>query len=107
VVSISLYGCETWSLTEQQLGRLRVMQAQHFRAMSRVTRKHAWTHHISTQELGRQLGLDSIDMYVARRQARWLGHVRRMPFLCPSSRGCRAACSRRGCRTGAQRGRRR
>ena len=26
-----------------------------------------WTHHISTQELGRQLGLDSIDMYVARR----------------------------------------
>lgn len=80
VMSITLYGCETWSLTERQLSRLRVMQARHFRAMSGVTRTDTWVHHISTQELGWQLGLDSIDMYVARRQARWLGHVRRMPF---------------------------
>ena len=80
VVSITLYGCETWSLTEALLDRLRVAQAQHFRAMSRVTRVHAWQHHISTQALGQQLGLDSIDTYIARRQLRWLGHVSRMDF---------------------------
>ena len=52
VLSITLYGCETWSLTERLNQRLRVMQAQHLRAMSRVTHKHSWQHHISTQELG-------------------------------------------------------
>ena len=80
VISISLYGSETWSLTELLLQRLRVMQAHHFRVMSRVTRKHVWDNHITTQALGQQLGLEMIDMYLARRQARWVGHVSRMPF---------------------------
>ena len=54
------------------------MHAQHLRAMCRVTRTHVWKHHISTQELGQRLGLNSIDFYVARRQLRWAGHVSRM-----------------------------
>ena len=80
VISITLYGSETWSLTEALYDRLRVMQAGHFRGMLRITRKHSWEHHISTQALGQQLGLDSIDLCVARRQLRWLGHVSRMDF---------------------------
>jgi hypothetical protein len=80
VLSITPYGSETWSLPEELLRRLRGMHAQHLRSMCRVTRTHIWEHHISTQELGQRLGLDTIDMYIARRQARWLGHVRRMPF---------------------------
>jgi len=56
------------------------MQAQHFRAMSRVTRMHAWEHHISTQQLGRELGIPSVDHLIARRQLRWAGHVSRMDF---------------------------
>ena len=99
VISITLYGCEMWSLTEALYDRLRVMQAGHFRAMLRITRKHTWEHHISTQALGQQLGLVPIDLCVARRQLRWLGHTRRMDFdfsrlACPH-----VACSRRGCRT--------
>ena len=80
VLSIMLYGCETWCLTEQLLQRLRVAQAQHFRAMCRITRKQSWQHHISTQALGQQLGIDLIDTCIARRQLRWLGHVSRMDF---------------------------
>ena len=80
VLSISLYGCETWSLTEELSQRLRGMHAQHLRAMCRVTRTHVWKHHISTQELGQRLGLDSIDVYIARRQLRWAGHVSRMDY---------------------------
>ena len=80
VVSITLYGCETWSLPEPLYQRLRVMQAQHLRVMCHVSRTQAWDQHISTQALGQRLALLSIDMYVARRQARWLGHVSRMPF---------------------------
>lgn len=48
--------------------------------MCRATRKQTWQHHISTQALGQQLGIDSIDMCIARRQLRWLGHVSRMDF---------------------------
>ena len=80
VLSIGLFGCECWCLSEVLWRRLRCFHAQCLRAMCRVTRKHAWDHHISTQELGQRLGLESIDFYVARRQARWLGHVARMPF---------------------------
>ena len=56
------------------------MHALHVRGMCRVTRKHMWDHHISTCELSQRLGLDSIDMYIARRQLRWLGHVTRMDY---------------------------
>ena len=77
VLSVLLYGSECWSLTEELLQRLRVFHAQCLRGMCRVTRKHTWEHHISTQELGQRLGLslNSIDYYVARRQLCWLGHV--------------------------------
>ena len=80
VLLITLYGCESWSLTEVLLGRLRRMHALHVRGMCRVTRKHMMDHHISTCELSQRLGLDSIDMYIARRQLRWLGHVARMDY---------------------------
>jgi len=37
---------------------------------------------IPTREIETELGLDSMDKYIARRQLRWLGHVSRMPFDC-------------------------
>ena len=80
VLNISLYGCESWSLTEVLHLQLRRMHAWHLRSMCRVTLKHVWDHRISIHELGQRLQLDSIDMYVARRQLRWIGHVVRMDF---------------------------
>ena len=38
VLSTVLYGCETWSLTEELYRRLRCMHAHHLRAMCRVSR---------------------------------------------------------------------
>ena len=46
----------------------------------RVTHLHTWRWHITTQELEQRMGLDSIDVCIARRQLRWLGHVSRMDF---------------------------
>jgi hypothetical protein len=80
ILSILLYGCEGWSLTERHRQQLRVFHAQCLRAMCRVTRKHTWDHHISTQELGQRLGIETIDTYITRRQLRWGGHVRRMDY---------------------------
>ena len=62
------------------LQQLRVLHARCLRSMCRVTRKHTWDHHISTEELMSRTGLDSADFYVAQRQLRWLGHVARMDF---------------------------
>ena len=67
-------------MTEELYRRLRCMHAHHLRAMCRVSRSQAWEHHISAQELGQRLGLDSIEFYIARRQLRWLGDVSRMPY---------------------------
>jgi len=80
ILSILLYGCESWSLTERHRQRLRVFHAQCLRAMCRVTRKHVWDHHTTTQELGQRLGIETIDTYINRRQLRWVGHVRRMDY---------------------------
>ena len=47
-------------LTEVLMQQLRVFHAQSVRAMCRVTRKHTWEHHISSEQLRERLGLDSI-----------------------------------------------
>ena len=60
------------------LNRLRVFHARCVRSMCRVSRKHTWLHRISTGELEQRLGIDTIDMYLKRRQLRWAGHVARM-----------------------------
>ena len=46
----------------------------------RATRKHMWDHHISTQALGQDMAIDSMDAHITRRQLRYLGHVSRMDF---------------------------
>ena len=80
ILAILLNGAESWSVTEVMRRRLRVFHARCVRAMCRVSRKHTWEHHISTATLERRLGIDSIDMYLSRRQLRWLGHIRRMEY---------------------------
>ena len=80
VLSILLYGVESWCLTEHLYDRLRVFHARCLRCICYVSRKHTREHHISTESLMKQLGVDAIDFYVARRQLGWAGHMRRMDF---------------------------
>ena len=67
-------------LTEAMRHRLRCFHAQCLRVMSHVTRLRTWQEGISTAALAREIGLDSMDNYVHRRQLRYVGHVFRMPF---------------------------
>ena len=80
VLAVLLHGSESWCLTEVLFNRLRCFHAQCARAMCRVTRKHTRERLIPTASLLRSLGLETIDVYVTRRQLRWAGHVARMPF---------------------------
>ena len=77
---VSIYGCESWCLKETLCNELRKFHARCVRTMNRTNLHHTWIHHISTKNLVKELGLDSMNSYIARRQLRWLGHVRRMPF---------------------------
>ena len=80
ILSIMLYGSETWSLTEKLYNQLRRFHARCVRAMCRVNLLHTRLHHISTLELLNRLKLKDIDSYFTRRHLRWAGHVARMSF---------------------------
>ena len=79
-VHMRLYGCESWCLKATLYKKLRQFHARCVRTMSRTNLHHTWIHRISTENLEKELGLDSMNNYIARRQLRWLGHVSRMPF---------------------------
>jgi hypothetical protein len=78
ILSILLYGCECWSLTEKILSRLRVFHNQCVRTMCRVTRKHTWKHSITDETLRQRLNLHPVEFYIYGRQLIWLGKVTRM-----------------------------
>jgi hypothetical protein len=78
ILSILLYGAETWSLTELLFHRLRTFHATCVRAMCLVTKRQVRKERISTESLKQRLGMHSIDVYDFRRQLAWAGHVSRM-----------------------------
>ena len=79
-MSLRMQPCESWCLKETLYKDLRQFHARCVRTMSRTNLHHTWIHRISTKNLEKELGLDSMNNYIARRQLRWLGHVSRMPF---------------------------
>ena len=80
VLSILLYGSETWCLTEKLLNRLRTFHARCLRSMCRINRFHVWKLRISTDHLQKKLNIPSMDSIILQRQLRWAGHVARMEF---------------------------
>ena len=80
ILSILLYGSESWCLTEILFKKLRTFHARCVRAMCRVNRWHTRIHRISNDDLLSRLDLKSIDSYVTRRQMQWAGHLARMPY---------------------------
>ncbi len=78
ILSILLYECECWSLTEKAMFRLRVFHNQYIRSMCRVTRKHTWKRIISDDSLRQRMNLHPIEFYIYGRQLCLLGKVARM-----------------------------
>ena len=78
MLSILLYGSESWCLTEVLASRLRRFHNKCVRIMCRVTRHQTWKHRIRTEVLLQRVGVRGMDYYLAARQLRWVGHVMRM-----------------------------
>ena len=80
ILSILLYGCETWSLPKQVLNRLQLFHNNCVRAMCRVSMWHVREHRITQANLEHRLQREPFKFYLARRRLRWAGHVLRMPM---------------------------
>ena len=79
-LSICLYGCESWCLTEKAVLQVLQFHAGCLRTLSHITLTQSRMYQIPTREIETEIRLASMHKYIARRQLRWLGHVSRMPF---------------------------
>jgi hypothetical protein len=78
VLSVLLYGSESWALREDLFNRLRSFHNRCARTMCRVTMAHTIRCRIQTATLLERLGLRPNDEYYHNRILRWAGHVARM-----------------------------
>ena len=78
ILSILLYGVESWCLTKKLFSMLRIFHNRCVRSMCRVTVTECYNLRISNEEILRRLNSRKIDDYITKRQLRWAGHVARM-----------------------------
>jgi hypothetical protein len=79
VLSVLLYGCESWCLTQKgMLTPLRNWHNKRIREMCRVTMHQVELYGITSVELQKRIGIWDLDYYVGRRTLQWVGHVVRM-----------------------------
>jgi hypothetical protein len=73
VLSILLYGSESWALTKKHRDKLRGFHRKCVRSMCCISMWHVQEHRITAQQLEDRLGVQSLETYLVRRRLRWLG----------------------------------
>jgi len=74
ILSILLYGCETWSCTAADLKKLETFHNACLRCICGVCKRS----HIYVSDLRKLAGEQSIESRIVRARLRWLGHISRM-----------------------------
>lgn len=75
VLSVLLYGAETWPLCKTLASRVRGFDSRALRTIEGVR----WYDHVTNEELRERTGQANILRVLAQRRVRWLGHVLRRP----------------------------
>ena len=75
VLSVLLYGAETWALHAAEITRLRTFYLQCLRRILRVT---AYINHITNEEVLRCTEMPKVEKLLQRTRLWWLGHLVRM-----------------------------
>ena len=74
VLSILLYGCETWTIIDRHVSRLRVFQLKCLRGICGIS----LLSHITNEAVLKRCDMVYVDKEIQYRRLRWLGHVGRM-----------------------------
>ncbi len=80
VLSVLLYGCESWSLKASDLAALSAWHNACLRTMCRITMLQVREHRISNEDIYTRTGVKPIEFYFSCRTLQWAGHVARMPL---------------------------
>ena len=75
VISILIYGCESWKGLKEIENRVRRFESGCLRKIMNIR----WFDHVSEVELRRRTGQRSVVELIKSRRWRWYGHVLRMP----------------------------
>ena len=75
VLSVLLYGCESWKGLREVENRVRRFESGCLRKILNIR----WSDYVSEDELRRRTGQPSVIGIIKRRRWRWYGHVLRMP----------------------------
>ena len=79
VLSVLLYGAETWVLKAQHVKRLNSFHNRCIRTILGVTRYQQWKERITSAHLASTFGMQQlISDFVMEQRLRWLGHLGRM-----------------------------
>jgi hypothetical protein len=73
VLSVLLYGCETWKLTKGEERKLDIFQTKCLRKICKIR----WQQHISNKSVLDMTEVEKISDVVRRRRWNWVGHVLR------------------------------
>ena len=79
VLSVLLYGAESWTTTFTCRHRLEKFHMRCLRKISHVSLWQQEEHHLTNTALRERLGVPSILQMVSQCRLRWLGHLARMP----------------------------
>jgi hypothetical protein len=73
VLSVLLYGCETWKLTKGEEEKLDIFQTKCLRRIFKIR----WREHVTNKTVLEMAGTERISEEVRRRRWNWIGHVLR------------------------------
>ena len=81
VISILFYGSEIWAITVASRRELRAFHNRCVRCMCGISMWRVKQESTTTAAVLELAGLRELDVYVARRRIRWLGHVARTEWI--------------------------
>ena len=75
ILTILLYGSETWNTTKAQMHRLEVFHQTCLRRILKIR----WYNKVSNVKVLKRAGISTVQGYISSNRLRWFGHVSRMP----------------------------
>ena len=71
VISVLLYGCQSWRVSKDDMNKLDVFQTKCLRRTCNIF----WPNKISNEDLYRRTNSSPISTQIQKHRLRWLGHV--------------------------------